>query len=144
MKRVDTDIEDVIIPVYKLDGFLDPSVHLNLFEPPELADAMINMDYIIARVKACKLLYRDAFLSCEISPDAEFMISVEYLMIGVNRHLQIVVGKPAVKIQKPGRELQVRIDFSKNVVQPVDLRLAFRDNICFVTFNVIGYKLVGQ
>ena len=30
------------------------------------------------------------------------MISVEYLMIGVHRHFQIVIGKAAVKVQKPG------------------------------------------
>ena len=53
VKRMNADIQDVIIPVNQFYCLLYLSVHLNFFEPAEPAYPMVNMDYIISRVETC-------------------------------------------------------------------------------------------
>ena len=81
---MNANIKNIIIPVNQLYSLLDLAVYLYLLKTSEPSYAMVDMNNIITRIQPCELLNRYALFFCEISSYSEFVIPVEYLVIGKN------------------------------------------------------------
>src|SRR5665647_467255 len=104
---MNTDEEDVVVTQDKLDGFLCVAVDLYLLKASEAPYSMVDMNNIITGVKISQLPDSHAVAPCEEPPYPELMIAVKYLVISVNRDLQVVVSESLVQVKQQRGELSL-------------------------------------
>ncbi len=93
VQGVDVHIEYILVFVDQLDGLLDFSVHIDLFQSPEYPYPMIHMHHIIARVETNQFLDRYRFLLTEAVMKPELVIALKDLVVGVEALPQVMVCK---------------------------------------------------
>ena len=118
---MNTNIKDIIVAVDKLYRLLDLAVNLYFFQPSELSYSMIYMNNIISGIQSGQFLYGNTLFLCEISPDSEFMVTIEYLVIGENGDFKIMICKSAMKIQQQWDKMDLRINLCKDISQSLYL-----------------------
>ena len=79
-------------------------------QPAEAADAMVDVNHVVAHLKLLYLLERQSHLAATglVGAEAVFVEAVEYLVVGEEAHPQAVVGKPLVQGAVDGREVDTR------------------------------------
>ena len=61
MQRMDADKQIIIVPIYQTNCFLLPSRHLNFLQTGKSAYAIVDVGYIISRLKRFQFPQRHGF-----------------------------------------------------------------------------------
>ena len=85
---MNADIEDIIIPVNQFNSFLLTVTDPYFFQSPELADTMVDMDYIISGVQTRQLMDGHTFTPGELVIEPVPVIPVEDLVVGIEGDFQ--------------------------------------------------------
>ena len=125
MKRVDADEDNIVVLVDQLDGLLCLAVYLRANQSPELADAVIDVHNVVARGELVQFLERKADLSATslVALEAVLVETVEDLVIGEKRHVEIVVDEALVNGPVDGGEGQALVPVLKDHPDTVGLFL---------------------
>src|SRR5574344_1853117 len=98
---MDGYIHDVVIGIYDFQHRLKSVSVGHTHQPRKLTHAMIHMDDEVARLKLIKLLDGKRHLAAPCLVGAQIVLTetVEYLMVGKDAHLTVIVR--VASVQRP-------------------------------------------
>ena len=99
VEAVDAHIHLVVVLIHDAYHLLIAVANGNTHETGKLSDAVIHMYDEVARLHFLKFFHGERHLSaaCGIRTETVFMEAVEYLMVGEDAHLHVIVGKAAMQ-----------------------------------------------
>ena len=97
MKRVDTDIKNVAIPIDELDRLLFLPFHLNLLKAAELSDPVVDVGDKIPHFQFIEFFQGDGLLFGIAILQVEFVVTFKKLVIGVQSNTGLMINKTGVE-----------------------------------------------
>ena len=120
MQAVDAHVEYVPAAVGEADGLLHLPVDFDFVESAELSDAMVNVDHKVPHFQRHQLLDGERFLVlAEPFLQAEAVVALEQLVVGVDQNLELLVHKALAQLHRNGLVRHRFFPFLKAVVEDV-------------------------
>ena len=142
---MDAHIQDVAVLVLEADGLLLLAVDVQLLQAAELADAVVDVHHVVARLEQGEFLERERFLvALEAFFEAEAVVALKNLVVGVAEQFFVRVHKALAELDDHGGELHVALLVLKDVVQPLDLLGLVGGDHVGVAFASVGVEVGGQ
>ena len=142
VQAVDAHVEHVPAAVGEADGLLHLSVDFDFVESAEFPDAVVDVDHKIAHFQRHQLLDGERFFVLpEPFLEAEAVVALEQLVVGVDQNLELLVHKALAQLHRNGLVRHRFFPFFEavveDVVQALELgRLAADDHVDVAAFVV--------
>ena len=131
VQGMDGDIDIVVSRICYLDDFLQLAAILHLHQSSETTNAIVDMNHIISYLELLQFLERQCHLaSCSlIAAEVVTMETVEYLMVGEDGHLEVVVDEAGMQSLVDRGEPYARLFIVEDTFQTVRLLLAVGQDV---------------
>ena len=148
VQRMDVHVQNVAVFVNQADGLLLFAVVFDDLQPVEPAHTVVDVGNVIARVQVVKFFDGQAFLAAEAFAQAEFVVTLKKLVVGVAEDFQVVVHKPGVQAYFHRRKLYRRFCVAfgslENGLQPFNLFGVVRQDQGAVAFGGLPAQVFFQ
>ena len=131
VQAVDRDIDGVVARVDDLDDLLHLVAVLHSHQAAEAPHTVVDMHHIVAHLELLQFLQRQRHLAAHRAFAAQvvFVVAVEYLVVGEEGHMQVVVAEAGVQGVVNRCELDACLLVVEDALQAVRLLLAVGQDI---------------
>ena len=151
VERVDRHIHNVVVLVDDAYHLLIGVAGRHAHQTAELAYAEVYVHQIVARVELLQFLHGECHLAgtCAVGTETVLVEAVEYLGIGKEAHLQVVVGKALVERlvhwdEGDGLGMLLLGTFGEDVLESLVLLLAVGEDVEPVACKDIVFERLRQ
>ena len=145
VQAVDAHVQDVLVAVQQPDGLLLLPVHVQLFQPAEHADAVIDVHHEIAGLQLGELLEGERLaVAAEALLQPEAVVALEDLVVGVQHQFPRRVDVAFVEVQHQGREAHLVLHVLEDGVQPLALLGVAAGDQVGVALGLPGVQVSAQ
>ena len=149
MEAVDADVEHVASTVSEPDGLLHFSVDFNFVKAAELADAMVDVDHVVAHLQRHQFFDGEGFF---VFPEpffqSETVVALKQLVVRVNEDFQVLVHEPLTEFHGNGLVRHRLFPFFqpvvKDVVQALQLGGLATHHHIDIAVAVVGTQVGGN
>ena len=143
---METHVQFGIILIYQTYGLLNLPVIINLRQPTETPDPVIDMHHVITGMQVLQFADRDGlppFPNLR-SLQTVFLVTIENLMFRVNTHLDLGIAESLVNRSLHGYKIHLMPLIRENIPQPLELHIVRGTKINRVLIHLLVQQMLCQ